>query len=259
MEQVKIYHEAPLSIFEKVQEVTDGDYALVHLLPDNDGYASKFNGRKRDSGRPIILDNSAFELGKSFDAGEFAAWVDFLDPDIYVVPDTIGDMEETVASFKQFTEKYHYLKGQKMGVLQATSTTQGIRCFNELVEAGADIIGIPFMLGKDWSGVPTPFELSLYRTQMIDLIEKNCSDTPIHLLGVGLPQEGLCYKEKPQVVSVDTSNPVIHGYHLVNYTDRGLTFKIPTLLADLIDVELTRQQELVILNNISKFKEFWRR
>ena len=35
---IKIAHEAPLSIFNKVQEVTDYDYALVHLFEHNHNY-----------------------------------------------------------------------------------------------------------------------------------------------------------------------------------------------------------------------------
>ena len=39
---MKIFHEAPLSVFEDVQRMTDGDYALVHLLEKNPEYAQKF-------------------------------------------------------------------------------------------------------------------------------------------------------------------------------------------------------------------------
>ena len=35
---MKIAHEAPLSIFDKVQAVTDYDYALVHLFEENEEY-----------------------------------------------------------------------------------------------------------------------------------------------------------------------------------------------------------------------------
>ena len=33
---IKIAHEAPLSIMNKVQSMTDYDYALVHLFEDPD-------------------------------------------------------------------------------------------------------------------------------------------------------------------------------------------------------------------------------
>ena len=35
---MKIAHEAPLSIFDKVQAVTDYDYALVHLFEESEEY-----------------------------------------------------------------------------------------------------------------------------------------------------------------------------------------------------------------------------
>ena len=38
---MKIAHEAPLSIFDQVQELTDYDYALVHLFEENEDYYNK--------------------------------------------------------------------------------------------------------------------------------------------------------------------------------------------------------------------------
>ena len=39
---IKRFHEAPLDIFDKVQKVTEGYYALVHLFKDNPDYFEKF-------------------------------------------------------------------------------------------------------------------------------------------------------------------------------------------------------------------------
>ena len=38
---MKIAHEAPLSIFDDVQKVTDYDYFLVHLFEENSDYEKK--------------------------------------------------------------------------------------------------------------------------------------------------------------------------------------------------------------------------
>jgi hypothetical protein len=38
----KIAHEAPISIFSRIQEVTDYDYALVHLFEEREDYWEKF-------------------------------------------------------------------------------------------------------------------------------------------------------------------------------------------------------------------------
>ena len=66
---IKIAHEAPLSIMNKVQSMTDYDYALVHLFEDPDiggDYFEFFIDALVNKGREVILDNSVFELGLDF-------------------------------------------------------------------------------------------------------------------------------------------------------------------------------------------------
>ena len=45
---MKIAHEAPLSIFDRVQVLTDYDYALVHLFEENEEYYNTFVKAKKD-------------------------------------------------------------------------------------------------------------------------------------------------------------------------------------------------------------------
>ena len=82
---MKIAHEAPLSIFDKVQEVTDYDYALVHMFEENKEYFNTFV-RALENGREVILDNSIFELGEAFEPKKYAWWVDVLRPTYYIIP-----------------------------------------------------------------------------------------------------------------------------------------------------------------------------
>ena len=63
--KIRIAHEAPMSIFDKVQQLTDYDYCLVHLMDELPEYKELFF-KAKEQGREIILDNSIFELGKSF-------------------------------------------------------------------------------------------------------------------------------------------------------------------------------------------------
>ena len=76
---IKIAHEAPKSIFEDVQKVTDYDYALVHLLEEDEEYLTMFE-KAIKKGREVILDNSIFELEEAFEAEKFAYWVDRIRP-----------------------------------------------------------------------------------------------------------------------------------------------------------------------------------
>ena len=76
---IKIAHEAPKSIFEDVQSLTDYDYALVHLLEEDEQYLRQFE-KAIKKGREVILDNSIFELEEAFDAEKFAYWVKRIRP-----------------------------------------------------------------------------------------------------------------------------------------------------------------------------------
>ena len=66
---MQVAHEAPLKIMTQVSKMTDYDYGLVHLFEENEEYVDFFNTRPK--GRKMILDNSLYELGKSFDADKF--------------------------------------------------------------------------------------------------------------------------------------------------------------------------------------------
>ena len=104
---MKIAHEAPLSIFDKVQEVTDYDYALVHMFEENKAYFDVFV-KALENGREVILDNSIFELGEAFDAKKYAWWVDVLRPTYYIIPDVLEDCDGTIRNFDSWMENYSH-------------------------------------------------------------------------------------------------------------------------------------------------------
>ena len=54
-------------------------------------------------------------------------------------------------------------------------------------------------------------------------------------MGCQVPQEFKNYKNISEIVSLDTSNPIVHGIYNVRYSKDGLRTKISTKLADLMD------------------------
>lgn len=86
---IKIAHESPLSIFDTVQSYTDIDYALVHLFEESEEYYDKFVEARHTKNREVILDNSIFELGKSFDPKKYSLWIKKLHPTWYIIPDVL--------------------------------------------------------------------------------------------------------------------------------------------------------------------------
>jgi len=90
---MKTFHEAPISIFNEVQQLTDGDYALVHLFEENDEYYNLFVDALK-KGRTVILDNSIFELGSAFDTEKYIEWINKLKPTYYIIPDVLEECRD---------------------------------------------------------------------------------------------------------------------------------------------------------------------
>ena len=128
---IKRYHEAPISMFERVQKVTDGDYALVHLFEEIPEYLDMFKKAVKD-GRDVILDNSIFELGTAFDGDKFAGWVEELQPTWYIVPDCWKNGPKTAEMFYEFTRKYPRLPGKRIGVAQGRTLAEVTECYKRI-------------------------------------------------------------------------------------------------------------------------------
>lgn len=270
---IKRYHEAPLSIFEQVQSLTDGDYALVHLFETNPRYLKAFKQAVAD-GRDVILDNSIFELGTAFDGNKFAEWVEELRPTWYIVPDSWKCGKETVQMFYDFVKAHPHLPGKRIGVAQGWTVEEVIDSYKSL-EPQCDMVafnldfssvfydsilpGVPGVWKKHL--IPYCVAMSLGRFMVLkDLVERDVikRDRPHHLLGCGVPQEVQWYpKDWTWIRSIDTSNPVIAGMKGWSYDhDYGITKKDPMKLCDHIDDYVGWDTQERILSNITDMKEW---
>lgn len=261
---IKIFHEAPKCIFKEVQQLTDGDYALVNLFDQDPAYYNLFRDAVRQ-GREVILDNGVFELGTAWSADKFAEWVERLQPTYYIVPDVLEDGPATVASFLNFTQTYAELPGKIIGVVQGRTLEEFIECY-EAIEPYCDKVGISFDCSWYKDLEPSPY-LSSWQQLMwgrVKMLMRLCMDgvinteKPHHLLGVALPQEMGHYKylQWKWIDSVDTSNPVVHGLKHVMYTHRGLKGKETQKLYTLINSDVDESQRGMIKYNIEMFREF---
>ena len=224
-----IFHEAPNAIFEHVQEMTDGDYCLVHLMDENETYRNLFL-ESSGNGNHIMLDNSIFELGEAYDSERYYHWINELKPEYFIVPDVLNNGAKTVERLNAWLDKYEvpsYVK--PMAVVQGSS-------FEELVDTYRKIayddrvgkVGISFdsICYLDSAGINTPAltKEAAYlrgRSKFIAYLEENDianRDKPHHLLGCSLPQEMHFYRNLNWVESVDTSNPVVNGLLNIKYS-----------------------------------------
>ena len=259
---IKTYHEAPKSIFKRVQQMTDGDYALVNLFDDEE-YVQQFDPKQRDT----ILDNGVFELGTAFDSDVFAGWVERFQPTWYIVPDVLEDGEATIDRFMEFISKYRGLPGKIIGVAQGKDYNDYVKCY-KAIEPYCDKIGMSFDCSWYREGIKSDnpwVQLACGRVRnLIRMDDDNIINRhkPHHLLGVALPQEMACYQlfQKEDtfrwIDSVDTSNPVVHGLKGIAYGSDGLLSKESQKLYTMINAEVSPTQMHIIECNIEQFRRF---
>ena len=267
----EIYHEMPLSMLKANFEPVfcSGHYALVHLYEQEpEYYQHSVNVLKL--GRPFILDNSIFELEEAFNPNRFANWIERLAIDsgnkdfIYIIPDVLDNRTATIESAEAFLDGCKDLPGKPMAVVQGRTFVELSQCYNALALMGLERIGISFncQAYNDAAG-ETKLEQwmngrkAFVRSTLAKRLSEPTKHPPIHLLGCSLPQEMKFYQKERDIVSVDTSNPVVHGLLNIRYTDTGLKDKKSIKLIELFHEDLPNYDTLDnITFNVLKFREF---
>lgn len=257
-------HEAPVSIFDTVQSVTDYDYFLVHLFEENLEYWQHAENAVIQK-REVILDNSIFELGTAFESERYFYWINKLNPTWFIIPDVLEETESTIVKLDDWFTKYNTPSGIKtIGVVQGKTYEEIVRCYKH-VAPRVNKVAISFDYSYYTKSISDSVTTNRYEKYMLgriklvnDLLKDNIIDTnkPHHLLGCSLPQEFIAYKGMEWIDSVDTSNPIVHGINNIIYSDRGLDDKVSTKLIEYINYEVNSIQFANILYNIERFKEF---
>lgn len=256
---MKIAHEAPLQILEWIRELTDYDYCLVHLLDSEKKYLEFFK-KSLSMGREVILDNSIFELGESFDSERFAYWVNELKPTSYIIPDVLESCEGTITNLMKWVQNYNSLPGKKIGVVQGKTYEEIVNCY-ATVDKYCDKIAISFDYSLYKKLFPHQNEIVSWTFGRILLINMLLRDSviniekPHHLLGCASPSEFSFYKGMSFIESVDTSSPIVHGLLGIKYPENGLWKKERVKLVELIHAEVNLKQKKNILFNIMKFNK----
>lgn len=266
--KIKIAHEAPRSIFNEVQSLTDYDYFLANVLETDPEYLAIAEKSIAD-GREVILDNGVFETGKALDLAKFAEWVKRLKPTYYIVPDSLENCNETIENMKIWIREYKDSIPQEckmMGVVQGKTFQDLNECYLFMdAVANCDKIAFSFDLSCYEKMFPHSEKLVSWCFGRIACLYKMMSlgylnlTRPIHLLGCSLPVEFQFYTGKvgELIDSVDTSNPIVMGISEIKYEPGfGPREKIGTKLYTMMHVELTEKQKDCTSYNIHAFREF---
>ena len=265
-----IFHEAPLSVFDKVQNMTGGDYFLANVLETNPEYFQK----ARESvakGRHTILDNGVFELDEAMDFESFAKWIYEIEPEYYIVPDVLEDGKSTIENMKMWIENYLVEVPHKckiIGVAQGRNFSDFITCYSYMSEHPAvNKIAIPFDFSWYCKGFATEHPNKLVnwaegrKETLCTMIQDGLinPDKPHHLLGCSLSYEFGYYTNDECwnfIESIDTSNPVVAGLKGLEYIPGfGLNQKPSQKLFTMIDESVSEDQWKKIEHNIKSFAE----
>lgn len=273
---MQIAHEAPLAIMPLVRTYTDYDYALVHLFEDEEIGKPYFDffAESLNQGRRVILDNSIFELGTAFEPLKFIDWVKKLLPTEYIIPDVFRNSEATLQKVDEWfslleeTQSTEVLtKCKAIAVVQGDSFEDCVDCYKKLLsDKRIYKIAIPFDFPwyQEWTGL-TNKEHALMegRRRFMDYLHRLNRPSvwkPFHLLGCALPQEFEYYCNTPwlkeQIETIDTSNPVLHGWLGIKYETHGLSQKDLTKMATIIKEPCSFEKCTDIVYNIGRFKGF---
>lgn len=271
-----ISHESPVSILKESLQYNDYDYCLVHLCEQIPEYYDFFKNSLK-KGRHVLLDNSIFELGVSFDPIKYAKIIEELRPTEYIIPDALEDYKNTCESLENWLKEYKHLPGKKIAVIQGKTYSELKDCLRFIYGTqSVHKIGISFDYSyyieladsfqtqtenlNKWEKYALGRNLFLQKLEHDVALPRNIK---YHLLGCSLPQEfkqaGMFGFIKNMFESVDTSSPVVHGIYNIKYDSKtGLSEKNSMKLADLINVQVTPEQLSTIKYNTEIFRQFIR-
>lgn len=258
---IKIAHEAPISVFSDVQNVTDIDYALVHLFEENEKYFKMFQKAVKQ-GREVILDNSIFELGKAFDSERYVYWINKLKPTWYIVPDVLESSKLTRVKMSGWNIDHApniTCDAKKIGVVQGKYYKDLVECAKYMEEeADVDMVAISFDYSYYLRVSPNPNPLISYaigRPGLIGRLQQDAGLTkPLHLLGASLPMEFWFSRQIEQVYSIDTSNPIVPAVVGEKYDPFVRTTKSTAKLYTLIDTPKKKVDVGELTKNITSFR-----
>lgn len=252
---MKVSHEMPLSMLNdcrfSIFKINDYDYFLIHQLLKYNEYKELFKLSKQ-ANRVQILDNSAYELGESFNMDDFAEAVKEFEPTEYLVPDCFNDYDKNIELFDDWMSKYSNLKGIKIVTIHGKTYLELVNAYKYFDKHNVKI-AFNFAEGiyKEM-GDGNPVEgrrkaiFNMLNDGIININKKH------HLLGCTLAQEFAYYKNLGFIETIDTSNPIVAGLEKKWYP---IQEKPESVIDDYHYTPIDNDMYCCIMYNVKKFKE----
>ena len=296
---IKTNSELPVSLLKSYNEkLNDFDFVLFHLYVSDPEYREYFNNmREMHPERMMILDNSAYEFfvkGEELDLNKYKEAIISLNPDYYILPDTLMNREKTVQDVLKFEKNQRreieeYFKNidegapQPIAVVQGNSIDEFNTCLKNFLNLSYKNIAIPFHnsffkeeINECDGDIAYEFATAGYNfcTEDVRYAMGRCmwmkhwgsdllvhNEEPlynmIHFLGSHCPAEKKYLKtlfSKNSKVSMDTGYPVKCG---VAGVELGREKKKPNIIIDdFMYDEFSDDIINMIENNVIKFKNY---
>ena len=256
---IKVSHEVPRCLLYDSEKFNDYDYALVHLLEEDETYREYFLGA-RDKGRYIILDNSLHELGEAYNDAGLLKWVKELQPNEFIIPDVWENRDASVVNARKWASIKLPEGVEKVAVVQAGTIHEAATAYQTYRDLGYQKIA--FSYGASYYNDVCPHPNSdlgkalgrLYVISTLYKIGVISQSDKIHLLGCAVPQEFGWYKGFNCIESIDTSNPVMAALEGIRYNMWGLDTKPKANMNDyyyMLDSEVNWE---LLTDNLTKFR-----
>jgi len=260
MKKIAISHEVPFCLLEKSKKFNDYQYALVHLLEENEEYRKHFL-QCRDEGIPIYLDNSLHEKGYAIGGEILLKWINILKPECVFIPDVWEDKDASVRNAKQWSKIELPEEVMKVAVVQAKSLHEAILCTVAYKDLGYKKIAYSYGASYYNDICPHPNKdlgkaigrfiaiSSLYEQNILTKFDR------VHLLGTASPIEFGMYKNIECIESIDTSNPIMAAIDAMVYTKMGLDRKPMANMNNFQDIDIDEIDLGSINHNVKMFRE----
>lgn len=240
-------------MLEESRAFNDYDYALVHVFEKSGDYF-KFYRESVEKGRTVILDNSAYELGRPYNEKAYRMWIKDLEPTEYILPDFRNDSRANRLAIISWCQTNKDLPGRKIGVVHGSNFDDYCKNYKD-IEPWVDKIAfsVESFFFKDINLNPAFARIKILE----EMVEKGVinEEKSHHILGALSPIEYASYLKYKWIESVDTSNPVLHGLLGEQYSGKnGLAKKSEVKLDQMMHLDVSDRQKRIIYFNVKWFR-----
>jgi len=149
--QVGVCHIVPTAYLEHTLPLTWGCLILGHKFLEDEKYAEFARGLRERPRKPfVILDNGAYENGRSIEPQKLLRVALDLRPDEVVCPDVLGSGGSTLEATQMFLSRVgEQLQAEGIGLMavpQGKTLAEWLECFNAFVASPlVSTIGLSFV------------------------------------------------------------------------------------------------------------------